>query len=301
MYTGPIEPDVDLNTEDAKAVLAGEQTSAPAQQQQNPANPAQVTPANTTEAASEVDARTGQLIPRARLNQVIDQRNTLQAENEALLAKIDEFTRQSNTAMQAVGGVDIEALMSKMDELSDAKEIATQEGDLDAAKELGRQLNRMSVEIARAQATHAVVGENYVTGEQGLFMQTANTLMTQYPILNPNSQNYNQQLVDNIRALSAAKLQENPAMTEAQSLLEATTQTMNLFGMTAVGGAKRPANPAIARNLAAAAAQPAFIGTMGAGDTSGMEPDMAGVDVAKMTDEDWDKLPVAIQNRLLGK
>ena len=188
-----------------------------------------------------------------------------------------------------------------MDELSDAKEIATQEGDVEAAKELGRQLNRMSVEIARAQASQAVVGENYVTGEQGLFSQTATALMTQYPILDPNSANYSQPLVDNIRALSAAKLQADPNITEAQSLLEATTQTMALFGLNAAAGGKRPANPAIARNLAAAAAQPAFIGTMGSGDTSGLEPDIAGIDIEKLTDEQWDKLPASVQNRLLGK
>lgn len=203
--------------------------------------------------------------------------------------------------MQSVGGVDLDALMTKMDELSDAKEIAVQEGDLDAAKELGRQLNRMSIEVARAQATQAVVGENYVTGEQGLFVRTAETLMSQYPMLNPSSPNYSQPLVDNIRAMSAVKLHENPNMTEAQSLLEATTHTMSLFGMVAVGGNKRPVNPAIARNLAAASAQPAFISTTGVGDTNGLEPDIAGIDLDKLSDDQWDKLPVAIQNRLLGK
>lgn len=301
-YQGPIEADIDLTTPDAQAVLAGTPpegvVGAPDANTTNPATATNTNPAG----ANEVDVRTGRLIPRERLNQVIDQRNAAQIENEALRAKIEEFTRLQNTAIQSVGAAaDIESLMVKMDELSDAKEIATQEGDIDAAKELGRQLNRMSVEVARAQAAHTVVGENYVTGEQGLFTQTANTLMAQYPVLSPQSPNYSQPLVDNIRALSAAKLQENPDMTEAQSLLEATNQTMTLFGITAVGGNKRPANPAIARNLAAATAQPAFIGTMGAGDTSGMEPDIAGINLDKLTDEQWDKLPQAIQNKLLGK
>lgn len=289
-YQGPIEADVDLTSPEAKAVLAGEK----------PADVAEQTTQTPVQPAVEVDAN-GQSIPRARLNQVIAQRNAVQVENEALRAQIEEFTRQQNTAIQSIGGVDIDALMVKMDELSDAKEIAVQEGDLDAAKELGRQLNRLSVEVARTQATQAVVGENYVTGEQGLFARTAETLMSQYPVLNPSSQNYNQPLVDNIRALSAVKLHENPDMTEAQSLLEATTQTMSLFGMVAIGGDKRPVNPAIARNLAAAAAQPAFISTMGVGDTNGLEPDIAGIDIEKLSDDQWDKLPVAIQNRLLGK
>lgn len=291
-YQGPIEADVDLTAPDAQAVLSGELTTDTTQEQTN---------APATSTPPEVDAKTGQFIPRTRLNQVIEQRNAVQVENEALRAQIEEFTRQQTTAMQSAGGVDLDALMAKLDELSDAKEIAVQEGDIDAAKALGRELNRMSVAVARAQASQAVVGENYVAGEQSLFTQTANTLMVQYPLLNPQSPDYNQPLVDNIRALSAVKLHENPSMTEAQSLLEATTQTMSLFGMVAAGGNKRPVNAAIARNLAAAAAQPAFIGTTGAGDTSGLEPDLAGIDIDKLSDEQWDKLPVAVQNRLLGK
>lgn len=291
-YQGPIEADVDLTAPDAQAVLSGELTTDTPQEQTN---------APATSTPPEVDAKTGQFIPRTRLNQVIEQRNAVQVENEALRAQIEEFTRQQTTAMQSAGGVDLDALMAKLDELSDAKEIAVQEGDIDAAKALGRELNRMSVAVARAQASQAVVGENYVAGEQSLFTQTANTLMVQYPLLNPQSPDYNQPLVDNIRALSAVKLHENPSMTEAQSLLEATTQTMSLFGMVAAGGNKRPVNAAIARNLAAAAAQPAFIGTTGAGDTSGLEPDLAGIDIDKLSDEQWDKLPVAVQNRLLGK
>ena len=293
-YQGPIEADIDLTTPDAQAVLSGETTDGTAQEQTKP-------PATSAQPVVDVDAKTGQFIPRTRLNQVIEQRNAVQVENEALRAQIDEFTRQQTTAMQSAGGVDLDALMAKLDELSDAKEIAVQEGDIDAAKALGRELNRMSVAVARAQASQAVVGENYVAGEQSLFTQTANTLMVQYPLLNPQSPDYNQPLVDNIRALSAVKLHENPNMTEAQSLLEATTQTMSLFGMVAVGGNKRPVNAAIARNLAAAAAQPAFIGTTGAGDTSGLEPDIAGINIDKLSDEQWDKLPVAVQNRLLGK
>ena len=291
-YQGPIEADIDLTTPDAQAVLAGELTTDTTQEQTN---------APATSTPPEVDAKTGQFIPRTRLNQVIEQRNAVQVENEALRAQIEEFTRQQTTAMQSAGGVDLDALMAKLDELSDAKEIAVQEGDIDAAKALGRELNRMSVAVARAQASQAVVGENYVAGENSLFTQTANTLMVQYPLLNPQSPDYNQPLVDNIRALSAVKLHENPSMTEAQSLLEATTQTMSLFGMVAVGGNKRPVNAAIARNLAAAAAQPAFIGTAGVGDTSGLEPDIAGINIDKLSDEQWDKLPVAVQNRLLGK
>lgn len=291
-YQGPIEADVDLTAPDAQAVLSGELTTDTTQEQTN---------APATSTPPEVDAKTGQFIPRTRLNQVIEQRNAVQVENEALRAQIEEFTRQQTTAMQSAGGVDLDALMAKLDELSDAKEIAVQEGDIDAAKALGRELNRMSVAVARAQASQAVVGENYVAGEQSLFTQTANTLMVQYPLLNPQSPDYNQPLVDNIRALSAVKLHENPNMTEAQSLLEATTQTMSLFGMVAAGGNKRPVNAAIARNLAAAAAQPAFIGTAGVGDTSGLEPDLAGINIDKLSDEQWDKLPVAVQNRLLGK
>lgn len=291
-YQGPIEADVDLTAPDAQAVLSGELTTDTTQEQTN---------APATSTPPEVDAKTGQFIPRTRLNQVIEQRNAVQVENEALRAQIEEFTRQQTTAMQSAGGVDLDALMAKLDELSDAKEIAVQEGDIDAAKALGRELNRMSVAVARAQASQAVVGENYVAGEQSLFTQTANTLMVQYPLLNPQSPDYNQPLVDNIRALSAVKLHENPSMTEAQSLLEATTQTMSLFGMVAAGGNKRPVNAAIARNLAAAAAQPAFIGTAGVGDTSGLEPDLAGINIDKLSDEQWDKLPVAVQNRLLGK
>ena len=291
-YQGPIEADVDLTAPDAQAVLSGELTTDTTQEQTN---------APATSTPPEVDAKTGQFIPRTRLNQVIEQRNAVQVENEALRAQIEEFTRQQTTAMQSAGGVDLDALMAKLDELSDAKEIAVQEGDIDAAKALGRELNRMSVAVARAQASQAVVGENYVAGEQSLFAQTANTLMVQYPLLNPQSPDYNQPLVDNIRALSAVKLHENPSMTEAQSLLEATTQTMSLFGMVAAGGNKRPVNAAIARNLAAAAAQPAFIGTAGVGDTSGLEPDLAGINIDKLSDEQWDKLPVAVQNRLLGK
>lgn len=291
-YQGPIEADVDLTAPDAQAVLSGELTTDTTQEQTN---------APATSTPPEVDAKTGQFIPRTRLNQVIEQRNAVQVENEALRAQIEEFTRQQTTAMQSAGGVDLDALMAKLDELSDAKEIAVQEGDIDAAKALGRELNRMSVAVARAQASQAVVGENYVAGEQSLFTQTANTLMVQYPLLNPQSPDYNQPLVDNIRALSAVKLHENPSMTEAQSLLEATTQTMSLFGMVAAGGNKRPVNAAIARNLAAAAAQPAFIGTAGVGDTSGLEPDIAGINIDKLSDEQWDKLPVAVQNRLLGK
>ena len=293
-YQGPIEADIDLTTPDAQAVLSGETNADTSQEQTNAASTA-------TPPAVDVDAKTGQFIPRTRLNQVIEQRNAVQVENEALRAQIEEFTRQQTTAMQSAGGVDLDALMAKLDELSDAKEIAVQEGDIDAAKALGRELNRMSVAVARAQASQAVVGENYVAGENSLFTQTANTLMVQYPLLNPQSPDYNQPLVDNIRALSAVKLHENPSMTEAQSLLEATTQTMSLFGMVAVGGNKRPVNAAIARNLAAAAAQPAFIGTTGAGDTSGLEPDIASINIDKLSDEQWDKLPVAVQNRLLGK
>ena len=75
-YQGPIEADIDLTTPDAQAVLSGETTEGTAQEQTKP-------PATSAQPVVEVDAKTGQFIPRTRLNQVIEQRNAVQVENEA--------------------------------------------------------------------------------------------------------------------------------------------------------------------------------------------------------------------------
>lgn len=307
-YAGPIEADVDIASPEAQAVLSGaagtgQQPPAGQQQVQPPAGDGGKTAGQQQPPAGDGgETAAGQLVPRQRLNQVIAQRDEAKSQLAELQKQIDAFAAKQAPTSTYVENLNVDAALEKLNTLTDARDAALLEGDLDAVKALSRQINTANVELMQLQSARTVVGENYVMSEGALFAQTAETLQAQYPILDPENAGYNQGLVDTIRALSAAKLNDNPDMTEAKSLYEATTQTMALFGQVAVGNVagKAPVNPNVARKMAAAAAQPAFLGAVGIGDNTGTEPDIEGIDVSKLTDAMWDKLTPAQRNRLLG-
>lgn len=224
-----------------------------------------------------------EMIPKARLNEVIEQRRAaeelaarLSAENEALKA-------------QKVG-VQVDADFD-FDSKEQAAMDALMEGDADAYKKI-----RAEIRAAERQEAARITETAFIARkESDALKEVASNAVEKYPFLDKETgdDDAKREVIEWRDFYMAKGLPASKALQQAVDKVG----PMYAKGTADIGATKDTRKPAaIARNAAASEAQGPDLSKSGVGERA-----TAGrINVNRMTDEEFDALPLAEQKRLRG-
>lgn len=251
------------------------------------------------------------LIPRARLNEEIRKRKEA---TELAAAKVAELEAQLKSL---TGKQDASKLEEELETLEEELEAARADGNKDRMKQL-----RESIRLKNRQLVMSEVqGVSKADAEQAREEMRAEILIesfeTQYPVLNPSSEEFDEDLVQMVNELRTGKIASGMSLSSA---LKSSVETiMRRFKIAAAD--KEPAKAekvedkkeedkaekvraerkatAVDKATKASKAQPASL--RAAGDNSDTGGATSGLpDVSNMGPEEFAALPVATQRRLRG-
>lgn len=240
----------------------------------------------------------GQFIPKARFDEALARERE---RNAALTQQLNELRTSSAAADPTGAGSGVQELEAELDRLLDAREDFVQEGEVDKAKQISREITRLTRAISRLEVGSEVAATQIASVDSQLFANTVQTLEAMYPQLATTSPEFDPAVISMIMGVKSANMTANPNIVEAQALYDATVTVMTRFGAApppqntgAVKGTPRSAQ--ISRNVATLSRQPANMNVTGTNTTQYDDQ----VDLSKMHPSQWSKLSVDQQNKLLG-
>lgn len=226
------------------------------------------------------------LIPRERYNQVNAEKKAWQERAEALQAQLQSVNQQQVQQDQ-------QQIPYDFDEAEERYLNAMMEGESDLAKSIRREIRQQEEALFVAKASAALEQEkSRKSVEQNLSALIADAYVN-YPVLNPDSDTYNQGLVEKINRLQAAYIREGH--TADAALKSALDDFMGEPIRQQQSGNKGNAD-AMRRNADAANRQPPMLSQAGIGDRARA----ASLDVSKMSEEEFAALPDKEKRRLRG-
>lgn len=240
-------------------------------------------------------------VPRERMNEAVDRERAAREAAERRAAELEAQLQQEAKSVDVQKMEDaVEAL-----EKQHAKLLLDGEGDKAAAvmkeiRQAERAIARMETEATASRATAAAV-------EKVRMDATIAGLEASYPAFNPDSEKFDQDLVDIVLA-EQARLIQTDRMSPSQALQTAATKIMKKFGpsdepakeqkgLGAAGKENDRKQEQVAKNLDTAKRQPASM------KDSGKDSDKAGegkIDVGSLTKSEFDALPESTKRRLRG-
>lgn len=162
-------------------------------------------------------------IPKARFNEVIDQRNDLRDENKVLRDKIQELEGQ--------GGEDDQ--LPDVDELEDQYIQAISDGDTAKAKSIRKEIR----EVERAQLKKEMETADSAATNQVLEVQRVREMVTQaekdYGFLNEKDASYDAEAVDDLLDLQKAYIAKGD--TPSKAFEKALNKAVKLYGPADTG------------------------------------------------------------------
>ena len=245
------------------------------------------------------DPATGQFIPRSRFNEI---NNRLKAA-EAELAALKNRPATEPPAPTPPAPVEPEVPTFDFD-AAEAEYIQLvldgKTAEAQAKRREIRQAERDDYIAAARQTTTEVTNEQRISSS---IESVANSYTEKFDQLNPDSDNFNQELMDDIKDVYAGALQSGRYADPIEAWDKSIQKALRMHGLDPSGKpppapktpAKAPGTPA-ARVAATAATPPVPAGTGTAGAPAGT----VQIDLATMTAEDFAKLPPATQARLRG-
>lgn len=222
-----------------------------------------------------------QLIPRARFNDINDQRKA--AEN-----RVRELEARLNQSIPATE-YDFD---TKEREYMDA----VLEGDHAKALGIRKDIRAAEVDLARSVAASQAAKAKDATKAELEFESTVASIEAEYPAFDQTNASYNQELVDEALELHAGFVSRG--YSPAAAMRKAVGYVTKINGLEAKGLAKPPAAApvrtasTVKSKLDLAASQPPTQGGVSGGE---VEPDYAN-----LTDDEWAALPQATIARLRG-
>ena len=229
-------------------------------------------------------------VPYSRFREVVERRKAA----EARAAELEEL------AKKAAGKPDDEAeAEQQLNALYEQVEEARADGDTKAAAALQRQIDAMNADRLRAQSVMAARRESVAAAQVDQYNHLLGVLEAKVPELNPDAAEFDARLVSEIQfqveAHEKMGLSAPDALRRAASLL---LKNDPFDGGAAKPAAKAPVAPLrkkvdVEKNAAAAARTPPR------GDRS-EAVQTAKIDVAKLTDEEFDALPESKLRELGG-
>lgn len=239
-------------------------------------------------------------IPKARFDSAVAKERARAEAAERRLAEIDAAQGQIQR------NVDIEKAEQDVRELRAQERKALLLGDEDKAAVLSDQADRLNRQIAIAQAKDMSAADKSTAVEQMRMELTIERIVEQYPELNEKSEEFDQDLVDDINDKQAG-LMSRERMAPSKALAEAVKYVMrNRTAAPVAEKGKALGAPvtgrkeaAVAKNLDAARRQPASTRMVGAdSDKHGQTSKLPAVD--DMTYEEFSALPAKTKAQMRG-
>lgn len=225
-----------------------------------------------------------QLIPRARFNELNEQRKA--AEN-----RVKELEARLSSNVPATE-YDFDA---KEKEYMDA----VLEGDHAKALALRKDIRSAEMDLARTVATQTAAQAKDATKAELDFESTVASIEAEYPAFDQTSPDYNQDLVDEALDLHAGFVSRGYSPASAMKRAVSYVAKANGLAGKSEQKASAPAAPAapkapatVKSKLEAAASQPPVQGGVSGGE---VEPDYAN-----LSDDEWNALPASTLARLRG-
>lgn len=247
------------------------------------------------------DPDTGKFVPKARLDEQVgkERLRAEAAERRAaeLEAKLGQVSRSEDVAK-------LEESIAAM-EKNHAKLLL--DGQQDEAAKVMKEIRLTERRIALQQSQEHSTQISQQTREEIKMDFAIERLESKYDQLNPASEIYNQDLVEDVLGWQSVYM-ERYRLPPSQALTKAADYVMSLQKEEAaptpapaakgLGAGKADTNPQVVKNLAAAAAQPANL------KDSGMDSDKGGytgkIDINNLTPEEFDALPASKRAELRG-
>ena len=248
------------------------------------------------------DPDTGKFIPKARYDEQVAKerlaRETAERRYAELEAKMGQVSRSEDVAK-------LEESVTAMEQ-QHAKLLL--DGDHEAAAKVMRDIRLTERKIALQESSERMSQTASETRESIKMDMVIEKLESTYAALNPNGEEYNAELVDEVLGWQSVYM-ERHRMSPSQALAKAAdkvmaTQVAPAAAEPAKGlSAAQAAAPGrkqdqVSKNLAAAGAQPAS--TKGVGQDSDKAGLAGKIDVNNLTPEDFEALPESMRAQLRG-
>ncbi len=245
----------------------------------------------------------GATIPKARFDSAVQKERERAETAERLLA---EATRANN---QIQRNADVSQLEAKVQELRAAERKATIDNDEERAAQLSSEADRLNRQIAIQQAGDMTAAAKDAALESMRMELAVENIETNYPQLDENSEEFDQDITDDVLDKQRGYM-ERERLSPSKALLKAVKYVM---GRQAPAAATEPAKTglsaaskgqdrkaaAVAKNLDAAARQPASTKPVGAdSDKHGQTKDLP--EASQMTFAEFSALPDATKSKMRG-
>ncbi len=243
------------------------------------------------------------VIPLDRHESVLSKERSARETAEARLAELQGQMAEVNRA------VDVSKLEEQIMELRKADRKAIMKGDEDESVRLGTEIDRLNRQIIIQQSENMSAMDKEMAREEIRTELAVEKLQSVYPVLDENSEAFDQQLVDFVLA-EQRRLIQDARMSPSKALTKAANDIIQRLSPPAAadeGGKKGLAAATKSTDRKVAATQKAIdaakktpASTKDVGrdsDTGGIKTD---VDVENLTYEEFEALPAATKSRLRG-
>lgn len=248
------------------------------------------------------DPDTGKFVPKARFDEQLGKerlaRETAERRYAELEAKLGQVSHSEDVAK-------LEESVTVMEQ-QHAKLLL--DGDHEAAAKVMRDIRLTERKIALQESSERMSQTASETRESIKMDMVIEKLESTYAALNPNGDEYNAELVDEVLGWQSVYM-ERHRMSPSQALAKAADKVMATQAAPAAAepakglSAAQAAAPGrkqdqVSKNLAAAGAQPAS--TKGVGQDSDKAGLVGKIDVNNLTPEDFEALPESMRAQLRG-
>lgn len=245
----------------------------------------------------------GATIPKARFDSAVQKERERAETAERLLA---EATRANN---QIQRNADVTKLEAEVGELREQEHKALIQGDSAKARELAAEADRLNRQIAIQQAGDMTAAAKDAALESMRMELAIENIETNYPQLDENSEEFDQDITDDVLDKQRGYM-ERERLSPSKALLKAVKYVMGRqaapaatepakTGLSAASKGQDRKSAAVAKNLDAAARQPASTKPVGAdSDKHGQTKDIP--EASQMTFAEFSALPDATKAKMRG-
>lgn len=239
------------------------------------------------------------MIPKARFDEVNNAKKLAEEENATLKAEL-EAARAGKAAPAAATepqGEQNEQQQPTLSELEHQRLDAMMEGDMDKAVEIANQINAIIRAEARRDAVAELETRSTKSAEQSAVLSVVADVVAKYPALDDSHESANTEAIDELVELRDFYIQKK-GMKPSEAISAAAEKIAKIYdlGQTGEAPAVDPRTAqAIKRGAQIAATQPntAAVGV-------GTRQDAGRINIAAMTEEQFDALPEAEKRRMRG-
>lgn len=250
-------------------------------------------------------------IPRDRFNEAVEKERTAKAAAEKRAAELEQqlMNKEYNDKAQVSRSEQVQQLDTRIVELEEQRDKCLLDGDQAKATALGKELRELNRYVARLEAQEESSTIVSQTLERERLNVTIARVEADFPELNPKSEAFDEELVDNVLMLQEGLLRRGHAPSQAMVLavertMKRRTQaaTENSAEETGLARAKEQADERkkdqMTKAIATRNSQPPITATLG------MDSDKAGAkalpNVTGMSADEYGALPESTRARLRG-